>query len=93
MFFQQWTGINAILYYAPKIFGGLGLSSNAVSLLATGVVGIAMFIVSTEYDKSFSLAENLTIITRRRFLQLCTSISSDENLCSLLVRSAWQAVT
>lgn len=37
------TGINAILYYAPSIFKDLGLSSNTVSLLATGVVGIAMF--------------------------------------------------
>ena len=46
MFFQQWTGINAVLYYAPQIFNKLGLSSNAVSLLATGVVGIAMFLVS-----------------------------------------------
>ncbi|KAJ9655984.1 hypothetical protein H2201_008683 [Coniosporium apollinis] len=46
MFFQQWTGINAILYYAPQIFNGLGLSSNAVSLLATGVVGIVMFIAT-----------------------------------------------
>ncbi|KAF2476773.1 MFS sugar transporter-like protein [Lindgomyces ingoldianus] len=46
MFFQQWTGINAVLYYAPTIFGDLGLSSNAVSLLATGVVGIAMFLAT-----------------------------------------------
>jgi MFS family permease len=46
MFFQQWTGINAILYYAPRIFGGLGLSSNTVSLLATGVVGIVMFLAT-----------------------------------------------
>ncbi|KAF1938986.1 general substrate transporter [Clathrospora elynae] len=46
MFFQQWTGINAILYYAPTIFNGLGLSSNAVSLLATGVVGIVMFLAT-----------------------------------------------
>jgi len=46
MFFQQWTGINAILYYAPTIFQGLGLSSTSVSLLATGVVGIAMFIAT-----------------------------------------------
>ncbi|EOD46687.1 Sugar transporter [Neofusicoccum parvum] len=46
MFFQQWTGINAILYYAPQIFNKLGLSSNAVSLLATGVVGIVMFIAT-----------------------------------------------
>ncbi|KAF2254777.1 general substrate transporter [Trematosphaeria pertusa] len=46
MFFQQWTGINAVLYYAPTIFGKLGLSSNSVSLLATGVVGIAMFLAT-----------------------------------------------
>jgi hypothetical protein len=40
MFFQQWTGINAVLYYAPSIFAALGMSSNTTSLLATGVVGI-----------------------------------------------------
>lgn len=40
MFFQQWTGVNAILYYAPFIFKDLGLTGNSVSLLATGVVGI-----------------------------------------------------
>ena len=44
MFFQQWTGINAILYYAPTIFQQLGLNDNATSLLATGVVGIVMFV-------------------------------------------------
>jgi len=48
MLFQQWTGINAILYYAPTIFGDLGLSSNSVSLLATGVVGIAMFLATSK---------------------------------------------
>ncbi|EME50424.1 hypothetical protein DOTSEDRAFT_162477 [Dothistroma septosporum NZE10] len=46
MFFQQWTGINAILYYAPQIFKGLGLSGNTTSLLATGVVGIAMWLAT-----------------------------------------------
>lgn len=46
MFFQQFTGINAVLYYAPAIFAQLGLSSTTVSLLATGVVGIAMFIAT-----------------------------------------------
>ncbi|OTA87171.1 hypothetical protein M434DRAFT_81518 [Hypoxylon sp. CO27-5] len=44
MFFQQWTGINAVLYYAPSIFKQLGMSDNTTSLLATGVVGIVMFI-------------------------------------------------
>ncbi|KEZ43725.1 Uncharacterized protein SAPIO_CDS4352 [Scedosporium apiospermum] len=44
MFFQQWTGINAVLYYAPIIFGQLGLDSTETSLLATGVVGVVMFL-------------------------------------------------
>ncbi|KAF5359595.1 hypothetical protein D9756_003421 [Leucocoprinus leucothites] len=46
MFFQQWTGVNAILYYAPQIFQSLGLTGNTVSLLATGVVGIVMFLAT-----------------------------------------------
>jgi hypothetical protein len=46
MTFQQWTGINAVLYYAPSIFQQLGMSSNTTSLLATGVVGIVMFIAT-----------------------------------------------
>ncbi|KAJ7593224.1 general substrate transporter [Mycena floridula] len=46
MFFQQWTGINSILYYAPSIFSDLGLTGNTVPLLATGVVGIAMFLAT-----------------------------------------------
>ncbi|KAF4263327.1 hypothetical protein KXW98_008610 [Aspergillus fumigatus] len=46
MTFQQWTGINAVLYYAPSIFNQLGMSSNTTSLLATGVVGIVMFIAT-----------------------------------------------
>lgn len=40
MFFQQFTGMNALVYYAPKIFESVGLQGSSVSLLATGVVGI-----------------------------------------------------
>ncbi|KFX98671.1 hypothetical protein O988_04255 [Pseudogymnoascus sp. VKM F-3808] len=40
MFFQQWTGIDSIIYYASIIFETLGLTNNTISLLATGVVGI-----------------------------------------------------
>lgn len=46
MFFQQWTGINAVLYYAPTIFGQLGLSSTTTKLLATGVVGILILVAT-----------------------------------------------
>lgn len=40
MFFQQFMGCNAMIYYAPTIFGQLGLSGQTTSLLATGVYGI-----------------------------------------------------
>ncbi|KAK9458466.1 general substrate transporter [Lipomyces oligophaga] len=40
---QQFTGINAIIYYAPQFFEQIGLSGNSVNLLATGVVGIVFF--------------------------------------------------
>ena len=46
MFFQQFTRVNAVLYYAPSILAALGTSSNTTSLLATGVVGIAIFLAS-----------------------------------------------
>ncbi|KAG2174486.1 hypothetical protein INT44_006749 [Umbelopsis vinacea] len=38
--FQQWTGTNAINYYAPQIFNSIGLSSAETDVLATGVYGI-----------------------------------------------------
>lgn len=40
IFISPAAGVNAILYYAPTIFTNLGLTGNAVPLLATGVVGI-----------------------------------------------------
>lgn len=43
-FIQQFTGINAIIYYAPKIFQSIGMTGGTVDLLATGVVGIIDFL-------------------------------------------------
>ncbi|KAJ6078597.1 hypothetical protein N7467_008350 [Penicillium canescens] len=43
-FIQQFTGINAVIYYAPTMFQSIGLSGNSVNLLATGVVGIILFL-------------------------------------------------
>lgn len=40
MFFQQFMGCNAMIYYAPTIFAQLGLSGSTSSLLATGVYGV-----------------------------------------------------
>lgn len=40
MIFQQFTGVNSVLYYAPQIFESFGLTSTTTDLLATGVTGI-----------------------------------------------------
>ena len=40
MFFQQWSGIDSIIYYVSSIFQTLSFTSGTISLLATGVVGI-----------------------------------------------------
>jgi sugar porter (SP) family MFS transporter len=40
MMAQQMTGVNALNYYAPKIFQNLGLSDLDVSLFATGIYGV-----------------------------------------------------
>lgn len=39
MFWQQFSGTNSIGYYAPQIFGSIGISSTNSSLFATGVYG------------------------------------------------------
>ena len=47
--FQQITGINTVIYFAPQIFQGAGLPSASVSILATagvGAVNVIMTIVS-----------------------------------------------
>lgn len=46
MFWQQWSGIDAIIYYASNVFQSLGLTSGTIALLATGVTGV-VFLVST----------------------------------------------
>ncbi|KAF1812251.1 quinate permease [Eremomyces bilateralis CBS 781.70] len=46
MFFQQWSGIDAIIYYAAQVFQSLGLTGGTTALLATGVTGV-VFLVST----------------------------------------------
>ncbi|CBF83132.1 hypothetical protein AN3233.2 [Aspergillus nidulans FGSC A4] len=46
MFFQQWSGIDAILYYASNVFQDLGLTGGTTALLATGVTGV-VFLVFT----------------------------------------------
>jgi sugar porter (SP) family MFS transporter len=44
MFFQQWSGIDAIIYYASTVFQSLGLTGGTQALLATGVTGVVFFV-------------------------------------------------
>lgn len=44
MFFQQWSGIDAIIYYASNVFISLGLTGGTIALLATGVTGVVFFV-------------------------------------------------
>ncbi|KAI5467512.1 general substrate transporter [Mariannaea sp. PMI_226] len=46
MFWQQWSGIDSIIYYASNVFQDLGLTGGTQALLATGVTGV-VFIVFT----------------------------------------------
>ncbi|KAJ3732498.1 general substrate transporter [Lentinula guzmanii] len=42
MFFQQWTGTNAINYFSPEIFTGLGITGTSSTLFATGIYGVVI---------------------------------------------------
>ncbi|KAG9317285.1 general substrate transporter [Chiua virens] len=44
MFFQQWSGINALLYYGPTLIKNIGMIGEEVTLLVTGGVGIVQAI-------------------------------------------------
>jgi len=44
MFFQQWSGINALLYYGPTLVKSLGLRGHTVTLIVSGGIGIVQFI-------------------------------------------------
>lgn len=43
MVFQQWSGINALLYYGPTIVQNIGFRGDTVTLLVSGGIGIVQF--------------------------------------------------
>ncbi|KAA1467576.1 general substrate transporter [Dentipellis sp. KUC8613] len=44
MFFQQWSGINALIYYGPLLMQSLGFTGNTVNLMISGGVNIVQFL-------------------------------------------------
>ncbi|KAH6910174.1 monosaccharide transporter [Coprinopsis sp. MPI-PUGE-AT-0042] len=44
MFFQQWSGINALLYYGPTLVESIGFKGDSVTLAVSGGIGIVQFL-------------------------------------------------
>ncbi|KIM23971.1 hypothetical protein M408DRAFT_27419 [Serendipita vermifera MAFF 305830] len=44
MFFQQWSGINALLYYGPLLMARIGLEGDSVSLIMSGFINIVQLL-------------------------------------------------
>ncbi|KAJ7454529.1 general substrate transporter [Mycena galericulata] len=44
MVFQQWSGINALLYYGPTLVRSIGLQDDTVGLVVSGGIGIVQFL-------------------------------------------------
>jgi MFS transporter, SP family, arabinose:H+ symporter len=69
-FFNQWSGINAIIYYAPRIFAMTGLGSEA-ALLSTAGIGLinliftmgGMFLIDRFGRKILMYVGSLGLIT------------------------------
>ncbi|CAO3700999.1 hypothetical protein G6F70_007917 [Rhizopus microsporus] len=76
MFFQQFSGVNALIYYAPKIFQSVGLTGTSVSLLATGVVGIINFVMT------FPTVFLLDIVGRKHTLMVASIVMA---ICMIIV--------
>jgi len=99
MFFQQWTGINAVLYYAPTIFSDLGLTSNTVSLLATGVVGIVMFVATIPSVLYIDKVGRKPILTIGAIgmatchIIIAILVAKNQNQWATQVGAGWAAVT
>ncbi|KAF9262631.1 general substrate transporter [Marasmius fiardii PR-910] len=43
MVFQQWSGINALLYYGPTLVEGIGFTGETTTLLVSGGIGLVQF--------------------------------------------------
>ncbi|KAI9495473.1 general substrate transporter [Zychaea mexicana] len=63
---QQWTGTNAINYYAPQMFQQIGITGETVDILATGIYGVVkvvfVFVFFFMVDHPFFGRRNSLII-------------------------------
>jgi sugar porter (SP) family MFS transporter len=76
--FQQVTGINTVIYFAPVIFQASGLSSASAAILATAGIGVVNVVMTL-------LAIRLVDRVGRRALLLCGLAGMGISLCVLAV--------
>ncbi|KAI7862105.1 general substrate transporter [Spinellus fusiger] len=70
--FQQFTGINSIMYYAPKIFTQAGIADNSATLIASGVNGVLnMFATLPAVLYLDRLGRRMTLISGALFMGIC----------------------
>lgn len=81
-FFQQGTGINAVLYYAPRIFERAGADTPALAILATAAIGLVNVIFTL-------VALRLIDVAGRRALLLWGIAGMDVMLGLLTATSLW----
>ena len=74
--FQQVTGINTVIYFAPTIFQAAGLSSASAAILATAGIGVVNVVMTV-------VAIRLVDRVGRRALLLCGLGGMGISLCLL----------
>lgn len=74
--FQQLVGINAVIYYAPTIFGYAGFATASSAILATSVVGVVNVLATV-------VASVLIDKVGRRPLLLCGAVGMTVTLIAL----------
>ena len=81
---QNLSGIDAILYYAPRIFENLGFTGGSVALMATAGLGLVNLLVTVA---------SLTLVDRlgRRPLLLGGSVVMTGGLLLCVAAGAWQS--
>ncbi|EKM52272.1 uncharacterized protein PHACADRAFT_100265, partial [Phanerochaete carnosa HHB-10118-sp] len=98
MVFQQWSGINALLYYGPTLLLAVGLKGDTVTLLVAGGVGIvqalAVFPVILLIDRlgRRPLLRWGSIVMALSHVMIALLISTYADNWSANISAAWIAV-
>ncbi|KAF8588878.1 MFS monosaccharide transporter [Ramaria rubella] len=87
MFWQQWSGINALLYYGPSLIQRIGFNGDSAILIGSGFINIAQFVAVIPtilyIDRLELITQHFDILTGG-----AAAMGSSHALISLLVWSS-----